>query len=152
MSENITLAFFFLLPCGYPTLGSASGCCSRFNHTSNYCSYVNITTNSCCSFSCSIICAYCTFWDECVHLSSSKSMPYIQREKLHFFDFYIHCHFSFLTIEPPPFGYLSPMAWFIKDQVVPTWLLKMDVPFMNEPILLITLTKVIWDKWACIYG
>ena len=33
-----------------------------------------------------------------------------------------------------------------------TWLLKLAIPSISEPMQLITLSKAIWDEWASMYG
>ena len=32
------------------------------------------------------------------------------------------------------------------------WLFKLEIPFISEPMQLITPTKAIWDEWASMYG
>ena len=54
--------------------------------------------------------------------------------------------------DPPPFGDPSHTSWFIKDQAVMAWLLKLVILSISEPMQLITSTKAIWDKWAFMYG
>ena len=64
----------------------------------------------------------------------------------------IHGRLSFLTDGPPPFGDTSHTSWFIEDQAIRAWLLKLAILSIGEPMRLITLTKAIWDEWASMYG
>ena len=54
--------------------------------------------------------------------------------------------------DPSPLKDPNHPMWFIEDQVVMAWLLKLAISLISEPIQLITPTKAIWDKWASMYG
>ena len=60
-----------------------------------------------------------------------------------FYNFMVICLFSRTTL--PQFGDHSRIEWF-EDQTVMTWLLKLTIPLIGEPMKLITVTKAIWDE------
>ena len=64
----------------------------------------------------------------------------------------IHGHLSFLAEDPPPFRDPIRIVRFIEDQVVVTWLLKLTIPSISEPLQLSTLTKAICNELAFMYG
>ena len=51
----------------------------------------------------------------------------------------------------PPFGDPSRTTWFVEDQAIMAWLLKLEIPSICELMHIITPTKAIWDEWASIY-
>jgi hypothetical protein len=64
----------------------------------------------------------------------------------------IHGRLSFLTDDPPPLEAPHFTTWVVQDRAVTSWLLKMAVPAIAEPMQLISPSKAIWDEWARMYG
>ncbi|XP_078445756.1 uncharacterized protein LOC144714839 [Wolffia australiana] len=64
----------------------------------------------------------------------------------------IHGRLSFLTDDPPSLEDPRFATWITQDQAVTSWLLKMAIPTIAEPMQLLSPSKAIWDEWARMYG
>ncbi|XP_078429368.1 uncharacterized protein LOC144701428 [Wolffia australiana] len=64
----------------------------------------------------------------------------------------IHGRLSFLTADPPSLEDPRFATWVTQDQAVTSWLLKMAIPTIAEPMQLLSPSKAIWDEWALMYG
>ena len=53
--------------------------------------------------------------------------------------------------DSPQFRDPSYTTLFIEDQAIMTWLLKLVIPSITEPMQLIILDKSIWDERASMY-
>ncbi|XP_078435034.1 uncharacterized protein LOC144706034 [Wolffia australiana] len=64
----------------------------------------------------------------------------------------IHGRLSFLTDDPPSLEDPRFATWITQEQAVTSWLLKMAILTIVEPMQLLSPSKAIWDEWACMYG
>ena len=64
----------------------------------------------------------------------------------------IHGRLSFLTDDPASTRGSPLHAWVVQDRAVTSWLLKMAIPSIAEPMQLISPSKTIWDEWTRMYG
>ena len=64
----------------------------------------------------------------------------------------IHGRLSYLTDDPPPLQAPHSSTWVIQDRAVTSWMLKMAIPAIAEPMQLISPSRAIWDEWARMYG
>ena len=64
----------------------------------------------------------------------------------------IHGRLSHLTNAPPLLEAPHFSTWVIQDRAVTSWMLKMAIPEISEPMQLISPSRAIWDEWARMYG
>ena len=64
----------------------------------------------------------------------------------------IHGRLSYVTEDPPSLEDPRLAEWIIQDRAVISWLLKMTIPAIAEPMQLITPSKAIWEEWMRMYG
>ena len=64
----------------------------------------------------------------------------------------IHGRLSHLTDAPPLLEAPHFSTWVIQDRAVTSWMLKMAIPAIAEPMQLISPSRAIWDEWARMYG